>query len=258
VTSVHDRVIVVTGGASGIGWGISRALRERGATVVIADIDRESVAASARELGADGILCDVADPASVALLAQRVDEEHGGADIIVANAGVGSGAPLAEMTRSDWNWMLGVNLFGVIDTVSAFLPQVRRRAGHVVVTASMAALAPTAGLGAYAVSKAGVLAFAEVLAAELGPEGLGVTVALPGPTRTRIARSQRARIDSGALEDVDLEGMGFDWIRWRDPIDVGRDIVEGIEGDAAYVATHPELWERFEARVTRLRDGFGA
>jgi NAD(P)-dependent dehydrogenase (short-subunit alcohol dehydrogenase family) len=251
---------VVTGGASGIGLGIASALVARGADVVVADIDPDAVREVGQGLGVAGIVCDVADADSVADLAHRVDVEHGGAAIVVANAGVGSGAAIADMTLDDWRWMLGVNLFGVVHTVAAFLPQLRRdpARSHLAVTASMAALAPSAGLGAYAAAKAGVVALAEALAAEHREEGLGVTIALPGPTRTRIAHSQRSRADRGGLADVDLEQMGFDWLRWRDPADVGRDIVDAIQRDDRYLATHPELWTRFADRVEALRAGFSA
>jgi NAD(P)-dependent dehydrogenase (short-subunit alcohol dehydrogenase family) len=244
MTAIQGRTAVVTGGASGIGLGIASALVARGADVVVADIDPDAVREVGQGHGVAGI----------------VDVEHGGAAIVVANAGVGSGAAIADMTLDDWRWMLGVNLFGVVHTVAAFLPQLRRdpARSHLAVTASMAALAPSAGLGAYAAAKAGVVALAEALAAEHREEGLGVTIALPGPTRTRIAHSQRSRADRGGLADVDLEQMGFDWLRWRDPADVGRDIVDAIQRDDRYLATHPELWTRFADRVEALRAGFSA
>ena len=258
MTAVEGRVAVVTGGASGIGAGIGRALAASGARVVVADIDAAAAEAEAHRDGGIGLACDVSDAGAVAALAAAVAERAGPAAVVVANAGVGPSAPIARMTAEDWRWLLGVNLFGVVNTVTAFLPQLLAApgGGHLVVTASMAALAPTPQLGAYAASKAAVVALAESLAAEHADDGLGVTIVFPGPTRTRIGDSQRARSDRGALADVDLEKMGFDWIRWREPEDVGRDVVRAILDDRRYLATHPELWSRFADRVERIRAGF--
>ncbi|CAN5123965.1 SDR family NAD(P)-dependent oxidoreductase [soil metagenome] len=262
MTVIHGRVAVVTGGASGIGRGVAEALIAAGATVVIADIDGRAADIVAAEIGATGMVCDVADVASVQALADAVVARFGGVGIIVNNAGVGSGAPIGDMTEGDWSWLLGINLFGVINGVRVFLPLLRANptGGHLVNTASMAAFAPTAGLGGYAASKAAVVALSEVLADELdaSDSDVKVTVLAPGPTRTAIASSLRHRADAaeGTLADVDLERAGFDWIRWMTPEQVGTVVVRAIENNDRYALTHPDLYPRVEARNRRLREAF--
>ncbi|MFC5502456.1 SDR family NAD(P)-dependent oxidoreductase [Lysinimonas soli] len=261
MTSIGGRVAVVTGGASGIGRGIAQALIQRGAQVVIADIDSAALGRAAEEVGAIGIRCDVADEADVRALAERVLAELGGVGILVNNAGVGPAAPIAEMSIRDWEWILGINLWGVINGISAFLPLLRANpdGGHIVNTASMAALAPTRGLGAYAVGKAGVMALSEVLADELADEGSGVAVSVlvPGPVRTAIRESQRSRPDRGRLVDLDLDRAGFDWVRWETPEAVGALVADAVERNERYIITHPELWHRVEARNLAIRAAFG-
>ncbi|MEV1130475.1 SDR family NAD(P)-dependent oxidoreductase [Agromyces sp. NPDC049794] len=260
MTAISGRRALVTGGASGIGAALSAALIARGANVLIADHDAHAAEAAATRIGSDWVALDVTDAAALAQVADEEEAAGRAPDLLVLNAGVGPFGSLAEMTRSDWDWMLGVNLRGVVDCVSAFLPKIvdSRRSGHVVMTASMAALAPSPGLGVYAATKAGVLAFGEVLSAELAgaDSSVGVTVALPGPTPTNIGSSQRAREDRGGLKDRELEETGFEWISWRTPEDVAARILNAVETDSLYAPTHPELLPRFDERVAQIRAAF--
>lgn len=260
MTSVAGRTSVVTGGASGIGAALSAALIDRGARVLIADRDAEAARAGAEALGARWSACDVAELEEMQRLHNTAHEVLGGADLVVLNAGVGSFGQIADMTPSDWEWMLGVNLWGVINGVSAFLPTMLASGspGHFVITGSMASLVPSPGLGAYAVAKSGVLALGEALSAEMAAQGapIGVTVAMPGPTRTNISSSQRTRADRGGLVDRELEETGFEWIRWRSPEDVAGRILDAVEADQFYAATHPEMLHRFDDRVARIRAAF--
>jgi len=264
MTEIRNAIAVVTGGASGIGRGIAEQLIAEGATVVIADIERDTLTKVAAEIGAFGAQVDVSDAASVAALAQYVVEKFGRVDILVNNAGVGPQGRIADLNDADWNWIMGVNLYGVIHGIQSFLPFMKNnaRGGHIVNTSSMSALAPMPGLGAYAASKAAVAALTEVLAAELAQDGLniGVTLLSPANVRTDIARSVRNRPEAlaGALIDVDFAknaGKTAGTV-WLEPNEVGAIVTRAITHNELYAFTHPELITRVDARNAVIRDAF--
>lgn len=191
----------VTGGASGIGLALGRAFAEAGMKVVLADIEADALAAAVEGLrglgpGVRGVVCDVADAASVERAAEEAQEAFGNVHVVCNNAGVGGGSGVEDIRLDTWRWVLDVNLMGVVHGVQTFLPRMlaHREGGHVVNTASMAGLL-TGGLGfsPYAASKAAVVALSEGLAKEIAPLGVGVTVLCPGFVRTRIAESGRNR-----------------------------------------------------------------
>lgn len=264
LTNLPGRVAVVTGGASGIGKGIARRLGEAGMQVVIADIEAGALEATAAELGATPVRVDVSDAASVEALAAEVDRRFGRVDVVVNNAGIGSIAKIADMTVADWNWILGVNLMGVIHGVHAFLPRLlaNPEGGHIVNTASMSGLATLPTLGGYGVTKYGIMALSEALAQELAIDGakVGVTVLCPGPVRTNIKASSRNRpasLGAGGLTDVDLEHDATHGpLRWLDPDQVGDIVVRAIERGDFYALTHPEMAERVEARFADIAEAF--
>jgi NAD(P)-dependent dehydrogenase (short-subunit alcohol dehydrogenase family) len=176
---LRGKVAVVTGGASGIGRGIAQQLIAEGMRVVIADIEQDALLRTAAEIGAAGLPVDVGDLGSVQALARSAVGRYGAVHVICNNAGVGPMARIADLTMSDWHWMIGVNLYGVIHGVQTFLPilQANPDGGHIVNTASMAGLVAPPRLGAYSVTKFGVVALTEVLAAELGQAGSRVAAA---------------------------------------------------------------------------------
>jgi len=264
MTVITGSVAVVTGGASGIGRGIAEQLIAEGATVAIADIELETLTKVAAEIGAVGFQVDVSDLASVTELARNVVQKFGRVDILVNNAGVGPQGRIADLTDSDWQWIMGVNLYGVIHGIHAFLPVLKKNdnGGHIVNTSSMSALAPMPGLGAYASSKAAVAAMTEVFAAELHEEGIniGVTLLSPANVRTDIARSVRNRPEAlaGALVDVDFAktaGRTAGTV-WLEPIEVGAIVTRAIRENELYAFTHPELITRVDARNATIRDAF--
>ena len=258
MTRIAGRLALVTGAASGIGRALAVQLIAEGARVLIADIDAAAVTATAAEIGAEGFAVDVSDREAVLRLAAETRERFGPVGILANNAGVASLAPLAEMTEADWRWLIEVNLFGVINSVAAFLPQLTGDGGHILNTGSMAGLSPDAGLGGYSTSKFAITGFTEVLAEELRGTGVGVTLLAPGPVRTQLGTSSRNRPggESGALRDADLSAGDGGGVRWMDPAHVARVAVRAIERDERYAITHPDWWPVVRDRHERIREAF--
>ncbi len=189
------RVAFVTGGASGIGRSISRALSEVGCSVAIADIDEAEARDLEVEIGkGDGeaisIHCDVSCFEEVKAAEKEVRERFGPVSLLCNNAGVGGGiGPAAiEVSAESWEAVFSVNLNGVINGIRAFVPPMIEAAagGHVVNTASMASFLPAAGTAPYTTTKFAVAGLSEVLRAELAEYSIGVSVLCPGPFRTGI------------------------------------------------------------------------
>jgi NAD(P)-dependent dehydrogenase (short-subunit alcohol dehydrogenase family) len=264
---LEGKVAVVTGGASGIGKGIAEALKNEGAELVIADIENIALQRTAKELGATGIQTDVSSAESVSALATEVVERFGTAHVLVNNAGIGPMGRIADLTLDDWKWMVGVNLWGVIHGIHAFLPilKANQEGGHIVNTSSMAGLVGMPGLGSYTLTKYGVLGLTEVLAKELEEDGskVGATVLCPGTIHTNIGTSSRNRPgdNAGGLHDVDIsqEGSEVDMsgVRWMIPIEVGTIVVDCIRSGELYALTHPDWWDMVEPRFVAIASAFG-
>jgi NAD(P)-dependent dehydrogenase (short-subunit alcohol dehydrogenase family) len=253
------RVAVVTGGGSGIGRAMVEAFARERATVVVADIDDNAsaaVVASVRARGGEalGIRTDVSDLASVQALAEATFQTFGKVHVLCNNAGVALWGGLESATHRDWQWVLGVNLWGVIHGIESFVPRMiaQRESGHIVNTASMAGLVASRGLGVYNTSKYAVVGLSETLAKDLRPHGLGVSVLCPMGVATRIrasARNRPARLTNAAPsaeEPVELMG------RTLDPAAVAEMVVDAIRANRLYVMTHEEGLEALRRRHERL------
>ncbi|MXV90748.1 MAG: SDR family NAD(P)-dependent oxidoreductase [Acidimicrobiia bacterium] len=197
----EGQVAVITGAASGLGRGIADRFGAAGCRLVLADVEEAALAQATAELTAAGtevtaVPTDVADAASMDTLGDLVLERHGHVDLLFNNAGVGIQKPTAEMTTRDWEWVLGVNLWGVIHGLRVFLPHMLARdAGRIVNTASSAGHVVVPNLAAYNASKHAVVAISETVRAELRQRdsAVGVTAFCPGVVRTRITSSARNR-----------------------------------------------------------------
>lgn len=263
---LSGRIAVVTGGASGIGRGIATRLIGQGMQVVIADIEDNALQQTAHAIGAIGIRVDVSDHGSVQALADAVIARFGSVHLVCNNAGVGSTAAIADMAINDWQWMLGVNLWGVIHGVQVFLPLLDANAdgGHIVNTSSIGGLATMPGLGGYSVSKFAVVALTEALALELEATGSGVgaTVLCPGTVRTNIKNSTRnrpARLGTGGLVDADLENSDFGaHMRWLEPEEVGDVVISAVQRGDLYAFTHPEMGAVVLDRHARIKNALDA
>ncbi len=256
-----DKVAVVTGGASGIGRGICRALADAGANVLVADINDDGASKVAQELRGLGvrsisIATDVSKTESVAALASAAVKEMGGVDIVCNNAGVYLGGEMADMTEDDWRFVLSINLDGVFRVGQAFSKILREqsRGGHIVNTASVGGFLSHGAAVAYSVSKFGVVAYSEALRVELAPLGIGVSTLCPGPIRTSLAGSDQLREPdekaggkSQALWDFIREGL--------EPDEIGPIVLAGIRDNAAYIYTH-DFSDAFAERFQRVLKDF--
>jgi NAD(P)-dependent dehydrogenase (short-subunit alcohol dehydrogenase family) len=249
---LRGKVAVVTGGASGIGKGIAANLVAEGMRVVIADIEQDVLLETAESIGAVGVPVDVSDVSSVQALAKEATARFGTVHVVCNNAGIG---PLGEIAD--------VNLYGVIHGVHTFLPILRANpeGGHIVNTASMAGLVAPVRLGAYSVTKYGVVALTEVLAAELAAAGskVGASVLCPGTVRTNIGTSSRNRpehLAGGGLTDVDIEQDDNPFYRWIGPGDAGAVVVRAIKRGDLYALTHPDWYPLVEQRHQAIGAAF--
>ena len=210
--NLQGKVAVITGGASGIGWAVARRAAAEGRKVVSADSEEGARKQAERELTSQGtdaiaVATDVADAASVRELRERALRRYGAVHLVHNNAGVGGGGPIWEVPEEDWRWIVGVNLWGVIHGVAAFVPLlVEQGEGHVVNTASIAGLTTAPFIGPYNATKQAVVAISETLYKDLeaaGVSGVGVSVLCPGFVQTRIADAGRNRPDWAPARDVE-------------------------------------------------------
>ena len=245
----RDRVAVVTGAASGIGLGITRAFIAEGMRVVMADVDRARLDREVAALGenAYGVLCDVGDSDAVERLAQETLDRFGAVNVICNNAGVIRSGRSWELALDDWNTVLRVNLLGTLYGIRTFVPLLIASGdeGHVVNVASMAAVVPVQGLGPYNVAKHGVLALTDTLAMELRETGapIGVSIVMPGRVPSRLGRPPEDPTEPTL--DPDEPGV-------MPASEVGSIVVDGVRNDRLYVFTHPERIAEVEARFARI------
>jgi NAD(P)-dependent dehydrogenase (short-subunit alcohol dehydrogenase family) len=264
VRNFAGKTAFVTGGASGIGLGISRALLSEGMNVVIGDLNASYIAAARDELtGANVVFvdCDVTDRASVAAAADQTVAAFGLVHVLCNNAGIAGGGAVADPGFADWDRAMAVNLGGAVNVVKTFVPLIRehRSGGHVVNTSSIAGITalPYEG-GAYTTAKFAVRGLSESLRLSLAPEGIGVSVLCPGLTRTRI-------LDAPDREDTDAKPMAsegdpdvlFNSMEGAmDPIEVGRAVVRGIRENLPYILSHGEFRDEIRTLFDEIVEAF--
>lgn len=265
---LSGKVAVITGGASGIGLAMARRFATDGVRLVLGDIEDKANEAAAARLRDDGaqahaVHVDVTDPASVDALYEAALSSEGAVHIICNNAGVATGGPAWEIPLEAWEWVLDVNLRGVIHGIHSFVPHlIEQGEGHVVNTASAAGLVNAPGIAPYNASKHAVVAISETLAQDLVFAGanVGVSVLCPAFVRTRIHEADRNAPDN--VSHGPSEGAKLSWDVFSAMVEAGIDpgivadqVAEAVKNNRFYVLTHPESLEWIRARVETMLSG---
>jgi len=252
--NLRDRVAVVTGAASGIGRATAVALAERGADLALTDVDEVGLQQTARLVEGAGRRAtthtvDVASRPAMEALADEVIDSHGQVNVLVNNAGVSVSALFEEHSLEDFEWLFGVNFWGVVYGCKFFLPHIKAAdEGHIVNISSLFGLIGLPTQSSYAASKFAVRGFTESLRTELAEHRIGVTSVHPGGIKTNIVKSSRFTevIPGQKAKLVD----GFEKRGWPPEL-VARRIIGAIEGDKARMLVGPETYVTdFAKRLT--------
>ena len=259
-----NKVALVTGGGSGLGLALARALGLRGATVVLADRDLSAAQNAARalqELGiaADHLSCDVASAQQVSEVVGEVITRHGDIDILINNAGVALGGISGEINLEDWRWIVDINLMGVVHGVEAVVPFMRKTGGYILNVASLAGMHANPDMGPYNATKFAVVGYSEGLQQELAGANIGVSVLCPAWIKTDIHRSALQKPSGNteldqhrveAMEDVISNGI--------DASDVAEWAIDCLQAERFYILTHPEFLPMLEKRHQRVLADYAA
>jgi len=253
---LEGKVAVVTGAASGLGKAMALAFAAEGMRVAMADVDEEALR-SVRLAGVKSFAMrvDVSKAAEVDAFAGRAAAELGGVHLVCNNAGVALTGAVWENTELDWEWILGVNLRGVVNGVRAFAPRlIAQNHGHIVNTASVAGLISPPGMGAYSVTKHAVVALSEALHHDLRERGssVGVSVLCPAYVPTGIAESDRNRppeLGASTKTSRDLMLQKAVASGRKSAEDVARAVVEAVKAERFYILTHPAIKGAIRARM---------
>jgi NAD(P)-dependent dehydrogenase (short-subunit alcohol dehydrogenase family) len=262
----QGKVAVITGAAEGIGKAIAEEAAARGMKLVLADIDGAKLDATtsalrAKGADADGLRVDVAKPSQVDDLADLAFVRFGHVHLLVANAGVACAKPVWDTTPGDWEWVMGVNLYGVTNALRAFVPRMMSggEEGHVVATASMAGLLSLPGMAAYNASKHAVVTVMEGLHHDLAIRRarIGTSVLCPGWVKTRISLSERNRTAGEVTNPDALDPVTAKLVasvheavsRGMEPADAARALFAAIAEGRFYVLTHGDSRAGVKARL---------
>jgi NAD(P)-dependent dehydrogenase (short-subunit alcohol dehydrogenase family) len=264
-----NKVAVITGGASGIGLGISRAMASKGMKLVIADLNEQTIADAvagfkAQGVEAIGIRCDVSKLDQVQDLADKTMENFGAVHVLCNNAGVGIPTSARNIKLEDWKWIIDVDLWGPIYGVKVFTPLIEAQGeGHINSTSSMAGLISANRMGAYSVAKHGVVALMTALERELRSKKSPVTASVlcPGPINTNISKNSvdyrpESLKSTKAKKDLGKQGANIQAAleQGMPPDEVGELVVDAIEQDKFWILTHPWWAKGVQRQLDALRD----
>jgi NAD(P)-dependent dehydrogenase (short-subunit alcohol dehydrogenase family) len=263
--NVTGKVAFITGGASGIGFGMAQAFGRAGMKIIIADIEAGALKTANAGLKDDGIdsntVCvDVSDRQAMAGAAKQAIEFHGAVHVLCNNAGVHIPSPLDQVTYKDWDWIMGVNLWGVINGLMAFLPELKKHGkdAHIVSTASVGGLLGMPNIGIYNTTKFAVVGMMEALRADMMDTGLGVSVLCPGLVKSNLSAATRNRpkefVPDGADNELDhTPGIMEQGV---EPLVIGENVLDAIKADEFFICTHPEFKPLVEERGKALLAAF--
>lgn len=257
---LSGKTVLVTGAGSGIGRETSLLCARRGADLAICDLSEVGLAETVRRLPSERRVVsrrvDVADRGQMGAFAEDVHGELGAVDLLVNNAGVGLAAGFMDTTLDDWDWIVGINLKGVVHGCHFFLPRmVERGSGHVVNLSSAAGYYATPTLVAYSATKFAVRGMSQAMREELAPHGIGVTAVCPGIVNTPITRSTPGR---GSLADPERREQAARFYERRNygPEKVAVNILKSVARNRAVAPITPESWLMWG--LTRLAPGLAA
>jgi len=264
VKEAEGKIAFITGGASGIGLGMAQVFLRGGMKVVIADIRQDHLDAALQRLkqyhgAVHGIQLDVTDRGAMSAAADETERVFGKVHVLCNNAGVSSLIPMDTASYEDWDWIVGVNLGGVINGIVTFVPRIKRHGdgGHIVNTASMAGLTPVPSWGGiYSTTKFAVRGLSDSLRATLGPYNIGVTTLCPGHTRSNIGESEKVRpptlasAGGAAAPQRSIAHTGMD------PVHLGEAVLRAIERNDGYVLAHAENRHSVEAEFRDILSYF--
>ncbi|MGH7268898.1 MAG: SDR family NAD(P)-dependent oxidoreductase [Polyangiaceae bacterium] len=273
--NLKGKVAVVTGAASGIGRAMAERFAREGMRVVLADVEEGALGAAHEAIASTGaeaiaVHTDVSQFEQVDALARRTFEAFGTAHVVCNNAGVSLGGPAWKVEEADWTWILGVNLWGVIHGIRAFVPRlVAQGEGHVVNTASIAGLISAPGMGPYCATKHAVVALSECLHHDLiirGSGGVKVSVLCPAWVKTKIAHSERNRpapTKHGAGGERSPEEKAMEDLL-RSAVDAGippavvaDKVLRAVTEETFWILTHKKTKGGVERRMRAILDDRG-
>lgn len=271
MTDIQGKVAFITGGASGLGLGMARALASRGANIMLADISEDGLEAAVQTLreetnaDIDSVVCDVAQIDAVRRAADATIERFGKVHIVVNNAGVALGGEPGEIPIEDWRWIVDINLMGVVHGVEVFTPLIKSHGegGHFVNTASMAGHIANAGMSPYNATKFAVVGYSEALVQELSPHRIGVSCLCPAWVKTNIHNTTFAKPSGGPTQDEMADDPGYQEMAaviasGLEPGDVGEWVADCVEAGRLHVFTHAEFKPFIDDRAIRVAADYQA
>jgi len=258
---IEGKVAFITGGASGIGLGIAKACAKYGMKVVIADsrqdaLDEAMAYFKEKKQPVHPIKLDVTDRVAYAKAADEAEAVFGKIHVLVNNAGVGGSGSVEKQTYKDWDYVVGVNMGGVINGLVTILPRILKHGegGHIVATSSTNGIAASGVSITYCTTKFAVAGMMEALATELQNKNIGASVLVPGPTMTNLGKSSSENRPAHLRNEGETQPPSPPPQRprdpnvWMDPVETGERVMRGIRNNDLYIMTHPEFKAGYNAR----------